>query len=147
MKRMALMLSLTLAVGIALGVTGTQVLNAQYAQQQAPVKATELLRADVVGVDGKEAIISFVEILPRGASGKHHHPAHSFGYILEGALTFEEPGKPPHTVRAGEAFQETPGNVHDAKNLTGSPVKVVSFRVHPKGQPITVRQTESYFVK
>jgi len=137
------MLGLTLIVGIALGTVGTQVLNAY----QAPVKVTELLRADVVGVDGKEAIISLVEILPRGASGKHHHPAHSFGYILEGALTFEEAGKPPHTVRAGEAFQEAPGNVHDAKNLTGSPVKVVSFRVHPKGQPITVRQTEPYFVK
>ncbi len=143
MKRMALMLILTFTIGIVIGAVGNHGLNAQ----QKPLKVTELLKADIVGVDGKEAIISLVELLPRGASGKHHHPAHSFGYILEGALTFEEPGKPPHTVRAGEAFQEAPGNVHDAKNLTGSPVKLVSFRVHPKGQPITVRVTEPYFMK
>ncbi len=143
MKRMALMLVLTFAAGIALGVVGNHALNAQ----QAPLKATDLLRADVVGVDGKEAIMSLGEFLPRGASGIHHHPGHTFGYVLEGTLTFEEPGKPPHTVRAGEAFQEAPGNVHEAKNLTGSPVKLLVLRIHPKGQPIAVRKTEPHFVK
>lgn len=145
MKRMALiMLALTFTVGIVVGGVGNHILNAQ----QAPLKVTELLRADVVGVDGKEAIVSLVEFLPGGASGKHHHPAHSFVYVLEGTLTaVETGGKPPHTLRAGEAFQEAPGNVHDTKNLTGSPAKVLVFRVHPKGQPVTVRQTEPYFVK
>ena len=144
MKRITLILGMTLAVGIAVGVIGDQVLNAQQSQ---PLKVTQLLKADVVGVDGKEALIRFVEFLPGGASGKHHHPAHTFGYILEGSLTIETEGKPPVTVRAGEAYQEVPGNVHDAKNLTGSPVKLVVFRVHPKGQPETVRATEPYFVK
>ena len=143
MKRMALMLALTLTVGIVIGVVGNHVLNAQ----QAPLKSTELLRVDVAGVDGKEGIVQFVEFLPRGASGKHYHPGHSFGYVLEGALTRESDGHPPVTVRAGEVFQEAPGNVDEAKNLTGSPVKLVVFRVHPKGQPITVRTTDPYFVK
>ncbi len=102
---------------------------------------------DVVGVDGKEGIVQFVEFLPRGASGTHYHPAHTFGYVLEGTLTVESEGHPPVTVKAGEAFQEAPGHVHDGKNLTGGPLKVVVFRVHPKGQPITVRKTEPYFVK
>lgn len=143
MKRMAFMLALTFTVGIVVGIVGNHVLNAQ----QAPLKATEILRADVVGVDGKQVIMQFVEFLPGGATGKHHHPAHTFGYVLEGALTFEEPGKPPHTFKAGETFQEVPGNVHDNKNLTGSPVKLLLFRVHPKGQPITARMTDPYFVK
>lgn len=143
MKRTAVLLALTFTVGTAVGVVGNHVLSAQ----QAPLKATELLKADVVGVDGKEGIVQLVEFLPGGASGKHYHPAHSFGFVLEGTLTVESDGHPPVTVRAGQAFQEAPGNVHDGKNLTGSPLKLVVFRVHPKGQPITVRQTEPYFVK
>ncbi len=144
MKRwMALMLVLPFAVGIVVGVVGNHLLNAQ----QAPLKVTDLLRADVVGVDGKEAVMQLVEFLPGGASGKHYHPGHSFGYVLEGALTVESDGHPPVTARAGEVTQEVPGHVHDAKNLTGSPLKLFVLRVHPKGQPVTVRVTEPYFVK
>ena len=144
MKRMALMLGLTLAVGIVLGAIGNQVLNAQ---QQQPLKVTQLLKADIVGVDGKEVLIRFVEFLPGGASGTHHHPAQTFAYVMEGALTIEEQGKPPHTVRAGEVLAEAPGNVHDSKNLTGSSTKLLVFRIHPKGQPETIRATDPYFVK
>ncbi len=66
---------------------------------------------------------------------------------MEGSLTVEEQGKPPHTVRAGEVIQEVPGNVHEVKNLTGSPAKLLVFRIHPKGQPETIRATDPYFVK
>ena len=144
MRRTTLMLGLTLAVGIVLGAIGNQVLNAQ---QQQPLKVTQLLKADIVGVDGKEALIRLVEFLPSGSSGKHHHPAHTFAYVMEGSFTIEEEGKPPRTVRAGEVFQEVPGNVHETKNLTGSPAKQLVFRVHPKGQPETTRITDRYFVK
>ena len=143
MKRTAFALGLTLVVGIALGTIGSQVLNAQ----QKPLKATELLKADIVGVDGKEVLIRFVEFLPGGATGMHHHPAQTFAYVMEGAVTMEAQGKPPHTIRAGEVLDEAPGYVHDTKNLTGSPAKVLVFRIHPKGQPETIRVTEPYFVK
>lgn len=143
MKRMALILALTFAVGIVVGVVGNHALNAQ----QKPLKVTELLKADIVGVDGKEVLIRHVEFLAGGASGTHHHPAQTFVYVMEGAITMEAQGKPPHTVRAGEVLDEAPGYVHDTKNLTGSPAKVLVFRIHPKGQPETIRATDPYFVK
>ena len=143
MKRMAIVVSVTFVMGLVLGAIGTQVLNAQ----QKPLKVTELLKADIVGVDGKEVLIRFVEFLPGGASGTHHHPAQTFAYVMEGAVTIEADGKPPHTVSAGEVLAEAPGYVHDTKNLTASPVKLVVFRIHPKGQPETIRVKDPYFVK
>ena len=50
MKRTVVMLTLTLAVGIALGLIGSQVLNAQ----QMPIKRTVLLKTDLPGIEGKE---------------------------------------------------------------------------------------------
>ena len=143
MKRNVLVLALTLALGIAIGMMGERGLSAQ----QAPLKSTDLLKTDVIGVDGKEGIVQFVEFLPSGASGIHHHPAHTFVYVMEGTITVESEGHSPVTARAGEVYQEAPGHVHEAKNLTGGPVKLVVFRVHPKGQPITVRKTDPHFVK
>jgi quercetin dioxygenase-like cupin family protein len=142
MRRTVAMLAVTLAVGITLGLVGARLLNAQ----QAPVKTTDLVKADVVGVDGKEGIVQFVEFLPRGATGIHHHPAHTFVYVMEGTVTVESEGHQPMTFKAGDTYQEAPGHVHEAKNLTSGPLKLVVFRVHPKGQPITVRKTDAHFV-
>ncbi len=145
MRRTALMLGLTLALGIALGMIGTQLLNAQ----QTPVKASDLLKTDLAGMEGKEAIVQLVEFAPKGATGKHYHPGEEIGYVLEGSLTFEREGKPPQTVKAGEAFYGAlPKQVHDAKNAgaTGQ-LRVVVFRIHEKGQPVSVRVTEPYFQK
>lgn len=55
MKRTGLLLTLALTVGIALGVIGTQALNAQ----QAPMKRTVLIKTDLAGIEGKEAVLAW----------------------------------------------------------------------------------------
>ena len=148
MKRMTLMLALTLVVGIALGVIGNQALNAQYTQQQAPLKITDLLKADIVGMEGKEVIVQLTEFAPRGASGKHYHPGHEVAYVLEGSMTREMEGHPPMAFKAGDSAYIPAKHVHEGKNSsTTDPLKLVVFRIHEKGQPITVRQTEPYFLQ
>ena len=144
MKRMALMLALTFAVGIVVGVVGNHVLNAQ----QAPFKRADLLKADLVGMEGKELIVQLVEFAPRGASGKHWHPGQEAFYVLEGSEIFEMEGHPPMTVKAGEAAYGPAKIVHDGKNPSATaPAKVVVFRIHEKGQPIAHVVTEPYFQK
>lgn len=148
MKRMALMLVLTFAVGIAIGMTGNQVLNAQYAQQQAPLKRTDLLKADLVGMEGKELIVQLVEFAPRGASGKHYHPGHEANYVLEGSQIAEMEGHPPMNRKAGDVNYTPAKVVHEGKNASATaPLKLVVFRIHEKGQPVTVNITEPYFQK
>ena len=144
MKRMALMLALAFVVGIVVGVGGNHVLNAQ----QAPFKRADLLKADLVGMEGKELIVQLVEFAPGGASGKHWHPGQEAFFVLEGSGIFEMEGHPPMTMAAGQAAYGPAKVVHEGKNASATaPWKIVAFRVHEKGQPIAVTVTEPYIQK
>jgi quercetin dioxygenase-like cupin family protein len=145
MKRTVLISALTLVVGIAIGVFGAQLLNAQ----QEPVKATDLLRADLVGMQGQEVIVSRGEFAPRASSGKHVHPGHEVIYVLEGSGSKEVEGEAQAPIRAGSLAYIPAGKVTETKNESATaPLKLVVFRVHPKGQPIVAKRvTEAYFQK
>jgi len=77
------------------------------------------------------------EFAPGAAAGKHFHPGPEFAYGLEGSLILEPQGKPPMTLKAGEAFHNPAKIVHDAKNAsTTAPTKVLVFLVADKGPPL-----------
>ncbi len=139
MKRMALILSVTLAIGIALGIIGTQVLNAQYAQQQEPIKRTVLLKTDLAGIEGKEGVLFLAELAPGAVSGKHYHPGTELFYVLEGAFTHAPEGKPPVTLKAGEAGHNSNKGVHYVKNPSMTErTRALACLIVDKGQPLTV---------
>jgi len=143
MKRMVWMLAFAFALGIAAGLAGNHVLNAQ-----ALFKRTDLLKADLVGMEGKELIVQLVEFTPGAASGKHWHPGHESFYVLEGSGVFEMEGHPPMAIKAGDAVYGPAKIVHEGKNASATaPLKVVVFRIHEKGQPIAVTVTEPYLQK
>ena len=135
MKRIGIVLGLTLAVGLAVGVIGDRVLNAQ----QQPVKRTMLLKTDLVGIEGKEALVRLTEYAPGAEAGKHYHPAHVFIYVLEGSGIWELEGRPPVTLKQGDVFYEEPRHVHTAKNASMSAsLKLLVFVIAEKGQPAVV---------
>lgn len=135
MVRKALVLGLTLAAGVAAGVIGAQLLNAQ----QEASKRTLLLKADLVGMAGKEAQVLLVELAPGAAAGKHYHPGHELGYVLEGSFTFEVEGKPPVTLEQGGTLYVPPRQVHNPKNASKTaPAKALVFAIAEKGQPAAV---------
>ncbi len=135
MRRATLIISLTLAVGIAGGVIGNQVLHAQ----QEPIKFTTLLKTDLAGIEGKEGLIVLVELAPGAASGKHTHPAHELAYTLEGSATLEVEGKPPVSMKAGGTSYQPPGQVHEVKNASQTaPFKALLVFISDKGQPLTI---------
>lgn len=133
MKRIAGMLVLTLAIGIALGVIGNQVLIAQ----PTPVTRTILQQKDLEGATGREVIMYRAEVVPGGVAGKHYHPGPELLYVLEGALILEPDGHAPMTLKAGENAHVPAKHVHNAKNAsTTEPAKVLVFLVGEKGQPL-----------
>ena len=73
--------------------------------------------------------------LPPGAeSGKHMQSGNEIVYILEGSVILEVQGKPPVTLKAGEAFQTKPHEVHNVKNASPTaPGKALAFYVAKKG--------------
>lgn len=137
MNRTAFTLCLTLAVGIALGVIGTQVLNAQSAQQQEPFKRTLLLKTHLQGLEGQEAHVMMVEVAPGARSGKHYHPGPVVTYTLSGGGTWDAEGMPPKALEPGTAFYVPPKQVHeDVGGPSGE--KLLAVFIIPKGQPLSV---------
>ncbi|WP_337286457.1 cupin domain-containing protein [Candidatus Methylomirabilis sp.] len=135
MKRTGLLLTLALTVGIALGVIGTQALNAQ----QAPMKRTVLIKTDLAGIEGKEAVLALVEFAPGATIEPHYHPGEELAYLLEGTISFEAKGKPPVTFKPGDTFHQPPKQVHSVKNFSSTaPAKALAFTISEKGQPLTV---------
>ena len=100
MKRTVVMRTLALAVGIALGMVGSQMLNAQ----QEPVTLQALLKTDLPGIEGKAFLVEQVELAPGVVAGKHYHPGNVFVYVLEGVGILEIEGKPAVTQQAGSMF-------------------------------------------
>ena len=135
MKRIALMVALTLPVAIAASLVGDRVLNAQ----QAEIKRTVLLQTDLPGVEGKEAVVFIAEIPPGMATGKHRHPGNEMIYVLEGSYVLEVDGKGPLPLKAGDARHAPPGEVHEAKTFgSTTPSKVLVFLLAEKGQPLAI---------
>jgi quercetin dioxygenase-like cupin family protein len=134
MKRTGVILAVVFALGIVVGGLGHQRLSAQ----QDPVTRTVLLKTDVAGAEGKEAVIVVAEIAPGATTGKHLHVGQEFAYILEGSLLLTVDGKPAVTFKPGQAFQQPPRQVHEGQNASATaPVKLLAFYIAEKGQPLT----------
>lgn len=130
MKRIHVLLGVVLAVGVALGVFGSRMLSAQD-----PLKSgTVLQRTELVGAKGMEAILVLRDLPPGGASGNHTQSGNEIVYVLAGSVILEVQGKPPVTLKAGEAFHTVAGEVHNVKNASSSePGKALAFYVAKQG--------------
>ena len=130
MKRIYLLLTITLAVGAVLGLLGSRMLTAQE-----PLKSgTVLQRTELKSAPGNEAILVLRNVPPGGQSGKHTQSGNEIVYILEGSVIFEVQGKPPATLKAGEAFTTAAGEVHNVKNASATaPAKALAFYIAKKG--------------
>ncbi len=134
MKRMASALGVAFAIGGVAGLLGGQALNAQ----PPTVTVKEALRADLAGMDGKEVIVQLVEMGPGTGTGKHYHPGHEVAYVLEGSGVLESEGGPTLSMKPGDAAYIPPRQVHEGTSAAGR-LKLIVFRIHEKGQPVTVR--------
>ena len=134
MKRIVMMIAVTLVLGIALRMVTSQVLPAQ----QAPIKRTTLQQKDLEGVPGREVVMFVAEIMPGGVAGRHFHPGPEFFYVLEGSLTLEPDGQAPMTLRKGDSGHNLAKAVHNAKNAsTTETAKVLGVLIGEKGAPLS----------
>ena len=130
MKRICFLLGMTLVVGAVLALLGSRMLSAQE-----PLKSgTVLQRTELKSAKGMEAILVLRNLPPGGESGKHTQSGNEIVYILEGSAILEVQGKPPATLKAGEAFSTVAGEVHNVKNASASaPAKALAFYIAKKG--------------
>jgi quercetin dioxygenase-like cupin family protein len=126
-------LALTLLIIIALGLAAAPPTSAQ----QQSIKRTDLLKSDLAEIKDNEMNVWVADIPPGAATGRHFHPTPRFVYVLEGAVVLEMDGKPPETFKAGQAFAETPNEIHNFRNAsTTEPAKALGFQYAGKGQAL-----------
>jgi len=106
-------------------------------QNAAGSKTNALLTRTLPDIEGKEVLMLLVEYPPGGASTPHRHDAHTFVYVLEGAVVMQVAGGQKQVLRAGETFYETPTDVHTvARNASATaPAKLLVFFVKDVGAP------------
>lgn len=133
MKRMVWSAQVLLAVAVTLILLGNRVANAQD-----PLKSGTILnRSELVSAKGMEGILVLRDLPPGGESGKHTQSGDEVVYILEGSVIVEVQGKPPVTLKAGEAFHTAAGQVHNVKNASPTaPGKALAFYIAKKGTPL-----------
>ena len=119
-----------IATGIALVVFAGAIVA-----QVPALTRTIVLKADV-SVPGREAVIARVEVAPGGVAGWHTHPGDEISYVAEGESMLLVAGQPPRKISAGEAFVIPAGVVHNARNDSAAPVKLVGIYVVDKGKPL-----------
>ena len=103
---------------------------------QVPALTRTIVTKADVSVPGHEAVIARVEVAPGGVAGWHTHPGDEISYVTEGEATLMVAGHPPRKVTAGEGFVIPAGVVHNAKNDSGTLVKIVGVYVVEKGKPL-----------
>ena len=103
--------------------------------QQLGIKRTDVQRHDL-GVPGREVIQVRVDFGPGVAFGKHSHPGAEIAYVLEGTLEYQLEGKPPVTLKAGEALFIPAGTIHAAKNVGTDNAAELATYIVEKGKPL-----------
>jgi quercetin dioxygenase-like cupin family protein len=71
-----------------------------------------LLKSDVPGNSGQEVIVWDTEYAPRAINPRHYHPAAITFYVVSGTGIWQEDGKAPLTLKAGDSLFVPAGTTH-----------------------------------
>ena len=91
-------------------------------------------------ISGEEGLIETVILSPGEIVPAHRHNADVFAYVLEGSIVTQLEGHKSQIVHTGEAFYESPRDVHIASRnaSTTQPARLLVFFVKKIGAPTTV---------
>ena len=97
-------------------------------------RITPLLVRPFDDIPGKEGMVQTVEYAPGASTEAHRHEAHTFVYVLEGAIVMQVQGGEAVTLKAGQTFYESPTDVHTvSRNASATePAKFLVFFVKNK---------------
>ena len=94
----------------------------------------DLLTKQLEGNENTEVVVSITTVPPNTALPKHWHPGEEFAYVLEGALTLWQEGKPDEYYKKGDVGIIALKQVHTISTQEEG-ATVLVFRVHELGQP------------
>jgi quercetin dioxygenase-like cupin family protein len=71
-----------------------------------------LLKSDVPGNPGQEVMVWDTQYAPRAINPRHYHPAAITFYVVSGTGIWQEDGKAPLTLQAGDSLFVPAGTTH-----------------------------------
>ena len=103
-------------------------------------KEKPLMTKVLPDISGEEGLIETVVFSPGEVVPAHRHNADVFAYVLEGSIVTQLEGHKSQIVHTGEAFYESPGDVHIAtRNASATQAaRLLVFFVKKIGAPTTV---------
>jgi len=94
-----------------------------------------LLRTDLAGSNGQEVIVWDTEYAPRAINPRHYHPAAITFHVISGIGVWQEEGKAPVTLKAGDSLFVPAGTTHTHWNPSYSePLRFLEFIVGNKNK-------------
>ena len=83
----------------------------------------------------KEVAVYETEYAPGGINARHFHPASITFYVLSGTGMWQEEGRPPVTLRAGDSLFVPAGTIHSHWNPSATEhLHFLEFIVAPEGK-------------
>jgi quercetin dioxygenase-like cupin family protein len=105
--------------------------------QDPGIKRIDVVRSDL-SIPGREIIQVLVEFAPGVAFPKHSHPGEEVAYVTEGVLEYALDGRPPVTLKGGDALFIPAGTPHAVKNIGGGKAAELATYIVEKGKPLLV---------
>jgi len=112
--------------------------HAALAHEGSEESVQPLMKQALREAPGKNVMIATVTLAPGQSAAPHLHPGSIFAYVLEGSVTSQLEGQPPHTYMQGETWYEAP-RVHHLVTRNASttqPAKLVVWAIVGDEEPI-----------
>jgi quercetin dioxygenase-like cupin family protein len=81
-------------------------------QERPGITHAPLLKSELPNTPGQEVIVWDTQYAPGAVNPRHLHPAAITFHVLSGTGVWEEDGKPPVTLHAGESLFVPAGTIH-----------------------------------
>lgn len=107
--------------------------------QSNELKITPVLKTDFSSDSALEASIMQAELMPGGSTGRHFHAGDEYATVLEGEVEVSTEGAGVKLYKAGEAYHNKRGVVHETRNPGTKKAKISAVFITDKGQPIVIK--------
>ena len=103
------------------------------AKDKAGITHAPLLKSVLPGTANQEVIVWDTQYAPGALNPRHLHPAAITFRVLSGTGIWQEEGKPPVTLHAGDSLFVPAGTIHSHWNpSTSDPLRFLEFIVAEK---------------
>jgi len=89
-------------------------------ERQGIISHPPLLKMVLQNAANLEVAVYETEYAPGGINPRHLHPAAVTFYVLSGTGVWQEEGKPPVTLKAGDSLFVPAGTIHSHRNPSGT---------------------------